>query len=132
MADVFTPYSLEFFDASLKQLTDGASVVQPNVTGTAVTSTLPFIHTQFALMTVIGINERVTADETVETFTVNATYPGEYDGDFVEITTDGVFARKTAYTIESEQSEIVSGSLEHLFVDTTRYETMTAMEVKKC
>lgn len=132
MADVFTPYSLEFFDASLKQLTDGASVLQPNVTGTAVTSTLPFIHTQFALMTVIGINERVTADETVETFTVNATYPGEYDGDFVEITTDGVFARKTAYTIGSEQAEIVSGSLEHLFVDTTRYETITAMEVKKC
>lgn len=132
MADVFTPYSLEFFDASLKQLTDGASVLQPNVTGTAVTSTLSFIHTQFALMTVIGINERVTADETVETFTVNATYPGEYDGDFVEITTDGVFARKTAYTIESEQAEIVSGSLEHLFVDTTRYESITAMEVKKC
>lgn len=132
LEEVFTPYSIAFFEPIMKELTESVTLTQPDIGHIGMLTRFPQVSATFPTITVIGINERVTLEEVVETFTMDAIYPGQYDSSFVEITTDGVFARMTEYAIESEQAEIASGSLEHLFVDTTQYETITAMEVKKC
>lgn len=131
LEEVFTPYSIAFFESVLKPLTETVNVTQPDIGHIGVATQFPYVSAAFPPITVIGINERVTLEEVVETFTMDTIYPGQYDNSFLEIA-DGAFVRKTTYAVESEQAEIKSGTLEHLFVDTVQYESITAMEVKKC
>lgn len=131
LEEVFSLYSVAFFDPILKQLSEAIEVTKPDIGHLGMITAFPSITATFPSITVVGINERVTLEEVVETFTMDAIYPGQYDSEFVAIV-DGAFTRITAYTVESEQEDISNGSLEHLYVDTARYESITALEVEKC
>ena len=131
LEEVFAPYSIAFFDPILKPLTDTVTVTKPDIGHIGLITRFSSVAAAFSPITVVGINERVTLEQVVETFTMDAIYPGQYDTRFVELV-DGVFVRKTEYTAASEQAEISSGSLEHLFVETSCYESVTNVEVRKC
>lgn len=131
LEEVFTPFSASFFTATVKGMTDTVEPTKPDIMNMGYVTTFPYVTAAFPPMEIISINERVTVDEVVKTFTVDKTFLPVYNEEFVKLTYAGVFTRITSYTVESEATEISSGSLEHLFVDTSRYESVTSLGVSK-
>ena len=111
---------------------DTLAVTRPPLLEIGYVTEFPYVSATFPNINVVGINERVTVDEVVKTFTVDENFLPQYNEAFVTLTYAGVFSRITSYTVESEAAEISSGSLEHLFVDTSRYESVTSLGVRKC
>jgi hypothetical protein len=68
----------------------------------------------------------------VGTFTVDSKYLGQFDSRYVKINDAGAYARIQEYSVESEALDVSFGSLEHLFIDTSQYESYSSLEVRKC
>lgn len=132
LEEVFSPFGVSFFTATLKGMADSVVPTQPDIMRLDYITAFPYLSATFTPMEIVSINERVTVDEVVKTFTVDKEFLPAYNEEFVNLTYLGVFSRITSYTVESEVAEISSGSLEHLFVDTSRYESVTSLGVRKC
>jgi len=133
LEEVFSPYAISFFDFALRALNESAVLTQPDIRNISYYTAFPkIIATGFREVTLNGINERVTLVDLVTTFTLNSTFQGQFDPNFIELTEAGVYARITDYSVESEAEEFSSGTLEHLFVDTSKYESISSLEVTKC
>lgn len=78
------------------------------------------------------LNERVTCVEVVHTFTMDKTYPGEYDPVVIEINDEDAFQMVCDYTYVSAEGEIAYGNLQVLDIDTTPFERVESMEVSIC
>lgn len=79
-----------------------------------------------------AFNERISAAEVSKTFTVDKTYPPNYDDTRVEINKDGAFCMISDYSFMSESEEINCGKLQHLAVNTEQFERAEKMEVETC
>lgn len=133
LEEIFSPYAISFFDLSLKALNESAVLTQPDIRNIGYYTAFPkVIATGFREVTLGGINERVTLIDLVTTFTLDSTFQGQYDPNYIEITEAGVYSRITNFSVESEAEEFSSGALEHLFVDTSKYESVSSLEVTKC
>ena len=130
--EVFSPYAMEYFTYAYLAWTDSLSIAHPDIRHIGFYTAFPFVTTSFPAINVIGINERVTLAEIVGTFTVDDVYLGQFDNRYIEINDAGAYARIQKYDIESEALEVSSGSLEHLFVDTSQFESYSSLEVRKC
>lgn len=112
-------------------LTDEAYVSFPAAPPESLTQTIGRIS-------IIGgfgyeaVNERLTVAEIVKTFTMDKTYPGEYDPVIVEVTEDGTFRMRRDYEFTSVPGEVNSGLLERLSVDTAPFERVESHEVSLC
>ena len=78
------------------------------------------------------LNERVTCVEVVHTFTMDKTYPGEYDPVVIEINDENAFQMVCDYAYVSSEGEIAYGNLQVLDIDTTPFERVESMEVSIC
>lgn len=78
------------------------------------------------------LNERVTCVEVVHTFTMDKTYPGEYDPVVIEINDEDAFQMVCDYAYVSSEGEIAYGNLQVLDIDTTPFERVESMEVSIC
>lgn len=131
LEEVFSPFSVSFFTATIKGMEDTLAITKPDLMDIGYLTAFPYIAATFPTITVGSINERITVDEVVKTFTVDQDFVPQYNAEFVQVNYAGVFMRITSYTTESEAAEISNGSLEHLFVDTSRFESVTSLEVRK-
>lgn len=78
------------------------------------------------------LNERVTCVEVVHTFTMDKTYPGEYEPTEIEINDENAFQMICDYTYTSADEEIAYGKLQNLEIDTSGFERMEKVEVSIC
>lgn len=78
------------------------------------------------------LNERVTSEEVIKTFTMDKDFPGRYEADVIELTEDGAFRMICDYTYISEEAEIAYGYLQNLEIDTTPFERVESQEVTVC
>lgn len=96
----------------------------PNVT--QVFSSIPILTSTF---TVDAVNERITAEEVIKTFTMDKVHFGEYDESEIEVTEDGAFELIHTYSYTSVSEEIDVGYLAHLAIDTTDFEEVQEITV---
>ena len=132
LEEIFSPYAVAYFTNAYKDWTDSCRVTQPDIRNFGLYTSFPFITTSFPGINVQGINERVTLAEIVGTFTVDSKYLGQFDSRYVKINDAGAYARIQEYSVESEALDVSFGSLEHLFIDTSQYESYSSLEVRKC
>ena len=80
-----------------------------------------------------AINERLVVDEVLQSWSIDETInPLDYDESIVYINSSGAFTMRTAYTEYSTASDIDSGKLQVLKVDTDRFESIEEQEVSLC
>ena len=123
--------STEFFDVSVKGFHDEVAVTLPVLNRFEFTTSLPAVSFEMVDIGIVGFNERLSLDETVKTFTLDSTHKGDYDANYLKIYF-GTYTRITSYTVESEQGEINSGSLEKLAINTQQFDSISGMEVTEC
>lgn len=78
------------------------------------------------------LNERVTCVEVVQSFTMDKTYPGEYNPVEIKVNDEDEFRMICDYTYVSSEEEIAYGRLQILEVDTRPFERVESMEVSIC
>lgn len=79
-----------------------------------------------------SLNERISVVEVIQTFTMDANFPGEYDQTIIELNDDAAFCLISDYTVVSSSEEINAGNLQHLTINTDPYERVEKMEVELC
>jgi len=113
-------------------LSDSASATFPAITPMGLTQGIGRLKLDEASFGYDLLNERVTAVETIKTFTLDADFPPAYDQTKVEITENGAFCLISDWAFVSAEENINSGQLQHLAINTTPYERVESMEVEPC
>ncbi|MCD8095881.1 MAG: hypothetical protein LUE12_07115, partial [Ruminococcus sp.] len=82
-----------------------------------------------SIFTVDAVNERITAEEVIKTFTMDKVHFGEYDETEIEVTEDGAFELIHTYSYTSASEEIDVGCLSHLAIGTADFEEVQEITV---
>lgn len=79
-----------------------------------------------------SLNERISVVEVIQTFTMDAKFPGEYDQTIIELNEADAFCLISDYTAVSAAEDINAGRLQHLTINTDPYERVEKLEVELC
>lgn len=113
-------------------LSDSAAAAFPEISPMNLTQGIGLPKIDSASFGYDALNERVTAVETVRTFTLDGDFPPVYDLTKAELSEDGAFRLISDWAVVSAEEDINSGRLQHLAIDTLQYETVESMEVETC
>lgn len=79
-----------------------------------------------------SLNERISVVEVIQTFTMDAKFPGEYDQTMIELNEADAFCLISDYTAVSAAEDINFGQLQQLTINTDPYERVEKLEVELC
>ncbi|SFR94768.1 hypothetical protein [Anaeromicropila populeti] len=119
-------------DFGFRELRDSVMATFPAKADTGIQqriSRIAFAGMQFGYA---RLNERISVIEVIQTFTMDAKFPGEYDQTIIELNDADAFCLISDYTAVSTAEEINAGQLQHLAINTDPYERVENLEVKLC
>lgn len=132
ITESFERISITQTDFGFRELRDSVMVTFPAKADTGIQqriSRIAFAGMQFGYD---RLNERISVIEVIQTFTMDATFPGEYDQTIIELNDEDAFCLISDYTVVSAAEEINVGQLQHLAINTDPYERVENMEVTLC
>lgn len=132
ISEVIERIAITEMDFSYTPITDTGAVIFPRIELQPITQALTRVAITDVAFNYDLLNERVTAVEVVNTFTLDKDFPPQYDPILVEINDSGAFCMVCDYTYVSASEEINVGVLQHLVIDTTDFERVEDMEVTTC
>ena len=119
-------------DFGFRELRDSVMATFPAKANTDIRqriSRIAFVGMQFGYD---HLNERISVIEVIQTFTMDAKFPGDYDRTIVELNAEDAFCLISDYTTVSAAEEINAGKLQHLAINTDPYERVENLEVELC